>query len=54
LGPHVRSLLIAIDLISDFAPTLAPKLIAARSFALLADDGAPSGDPRPEDVAEDD
>lgn len=52
-GPHVRNLLIAIDLISDFAPTLAPRLIVARSFALLADDGAPSRDPKPEDVAED-
>ena len=42
-GSHVRNLLTAIDLIGDYAPSLAPTLVTARSFALLADDGASFG-----------
>jgi hypothetical protein len=37
-GPHTLSLLVAIDIIRDFAPQLENPLASARSYCVLAND----------------
>jgi hypothetical protein len=37
-GPHTVSLLVAIDIIQDFAPQLEDPLAGARSYCVLAND----------------